>query len=147
MEFSISLQTIFLKHFLFLFLLSFCFFAKAQKVESIHVDLYTDSLKKGTYNYINIDGKLSSGKFIPLDSSEIIFTSSDGKFIGNSLWIDPGFTKEKITIKAVLRADPSMYKEFTMYIKKKPDDEKLKTMDELMNEMRTNAKSSRKKRN
>ena len=30
-------------------------FAKAQKIESIHINLYTDSLKKGTYNYINVD--------------------------------------------------------------------------------------------
>ena len=110
------------------------------------MDLYTDSLKKGTYNYINIDGKLSTGKFIPLDSTDIIFTSSDGRFSGNSLWIDRDFKKEKISIKAVLKSNPSMYKEFTMYIKKKPDDEKLKTLDELMNENRTNSKSSRKKK-
>ena len=110
------------------------------------MDLYTDSLKKGTYNYINIDGKLSTGKFIPLDSTDIIFTSSDGRFSGNSLWIDRDFKKEKISIKAVLKSNPSMYKEFTMYIKKKPDDEKLKTLDELMNENKSNSKSSRKKK-
>ncbi len=136
-----------MKQFLFLLLLSVSSFAKAQKVESIYVNLYTDSLKKGTYNYINIDGKLSTGKFIPLDSTDIIFTASDGRFSGNSLWIDPNFSKEKVNIKAVLRSNPSMYKEFTMYIKKKPNDEKLKTMDDLMNEMKGNSKSSRKKKN
>ena len=46
----------------------------------------------------------------------------------------PDFTKEKVSIKAVLKSNPSMYKEFTMYIKKKPNDEKLKTLDEMMNE-------------
>ena len=147
MNFSISLQIISLKQFLFFFLLTISSFAKAQKVESIYVDLYTDSLKKGTYNYINIDGKLSTGKFIPLDSTDIIFTSSDGRFSGNSLWLDPDFKKEKVSIKAVLKSNPSMYKEFTMYIKKKPDDEKLKTLDELMNENNSNSKSSRKKKN
>ena len=111
------------------------------------MDLYTDSLKKGTYNYINIDGKLSTGKFIPLDSTDIIFTSSDGRFSGNSLWIDRDFKKEKISIKAVLKSNPSMYKEFTMYIKKKPDDEKLKTLDDLMNENKSNSRSSRRKKN
>ena len=135
-----------MKQFLFFFLVTFSFFAKAQKVENIYVNLYTDSLKKGTYNYINIDGKLSTGKFIPLDSTEIIFTSSDGRFSGNSLWLDPDFKKEKVSIKAVLKSNPSMYKEFTMYIKKKPDDEKLKTLDELMNENNSNSKSSRKKK-
>lgn len=144
LNFPIFLQIITLKQFLFFFLLITCSFAKAQKVEGIYVDLYTDSLKKGTYNYINIDGKLSTGKFIPLDSTEILFTSSDGRFSGNNLWLDPGFTKDKVSIKAVLKSNPSMYKEFTMYIKKKQDNEKLKTVDELMNENNSNSKSSRK---
>jgi hypothetical protein len=147
MNFSLSLQIIFLKRFLFFCLITISSFVKAQKVESIYVNLYTDSLKKGTYNYINIDGKLSTGKFIPLDSTYIIFTSSDGRFSGNSLWLDPDFKKEKVSIKAVLKSNPSMYKEFTMYIKKKPDNEKLKTLDELMNENKSNSKSSRRKKN
>ena len=97
--------------------------------------LYTDSLKKGTYNYINIDGKLSSGSYLPLDSTDIIFSASDGKFYGNTLWIDPHFSKDKITIKAVLRSNPSMFKQFDVYIKKKPDPAKLKSVDEILNEM------------
>jgi hypothetical protein len=145
-NFSIFSQTIFLKHILFFLLLTISYFAEAQIVESIYVNLYTDSLKKGTYNYINIDGKLSTGKFIPLDSTDIIFTSSDGRFSGNSLWIDPDFKKEKVSIKAVLKSDPSMYKEFTMYIKKKPNDEKLKTEEEIMNENKSSAKSKRKRK-
>lgn len=144
-KFSISQQNSFLKQFLFLFFLTTSLITKAQKIESIYVNLYTDSLKKGTYNYINIDGKLSDGHYIPLDSSDILFTSSDGKFSGNSLWIDNNFSKEKISIKATLKSDHSLSKEFTMYIKKKPNDEKLKTMDELMEEMNAK-KSSRKKK-
>jgi len=145
MNFSLSSQTLSLKAFLLFFVLLFSVLAKAQKVESIYVNLYTDSLKKGTYNYINIDGKLSSGRFIPLDSTDIIFTSSDGKFSGNSLWLDRNFNKDKVSIKAVLRSNPALYKEFTIYIKKKPDDEKLKTMDELMNETK-NSKSPGKRK-
>lgn len=121
-----------LKRILPVILLIFSFAAKAQKVEGIYVNLYTDSLKKGTFNYINIDGRLSNGKYLPLDSTHLIFWSSAGKFSGNSLWIDPNFTEEKINIKVTLRANPALFKEFTLYIKKKPDPE-LKTMDELMN--------------
>lgn len=106
----------------------------AQKVESIYVNLYTDSLKKGTYNYINIDGKLDNGRYMPLDSTQIIFSASDGKFYGNTLWVDPGFTKEKISIKAVLRSNPELYKEFIIYIKKIPNPDKLKSVDEILNE-------------
>ncbi len=108
-------------------------FAKAQKIDSIFVNLYTDSLKKGTYNYINVDGQLSNGKYMPLDSTQIIFWASDGKFVGNSLWVDKDFKHEKVFIKVVLRRNPSISKEFTVYIKKKPDDEKLKTAEELLN--------------
>jgi hypothetical protein len=106
-------------------------FAKAQKIENIFVNLYTDSLKKGTYNYINVDGQLSNGKYIPLDSTHIVFWASDGKFSGNSLWLDKGFNNDKVFIKAVLKGNPQISKEFIIYIKKKPDDEKLPTDDEI----------------
>jgi len=109
-------------------------FAKAQKIDSIYVHLYTDSLKKGTYNYINIDGKLSNGRYIPLDTTDIIFSTSDGKFYGNSLYIDPGFSKEKVTVKAVLKSNPAMFKEFDIYIKKIPDPAKLKSLDEILDQ-------------
>lgn len=121
-----------LKHFLFLFFIAISTFAKAQKIDSIYVHLYTDSLKKGTYNYINIDGKLENGRYLPLDSSTILFSSSDGKFYGNSLYLDPDFSKEKVTIKAVLRSNPSTYKQFDIYIKKIPNPAKLKTLDEIL---------------
>ena len=103
----------------------------AQKIDSIYVHLYTDSLKKGTYNYINIDGKLSNGRYLPLDSSQLTFTSSDGKFYGNSLFLPADFPKPKVHIKAVLKSDPAIYKEFDIYIKQTPDPE-LKTLEEIL---------------
>lgn len=106
---------------------------KAQHIDSIYVNLYTDSLKKGTYNYINIDGLMSNGKYLPLDSTHIIFTASAGKFYGNSLFIDKNFEADKVNIKAVLRNNPAIFKEFTIYIKIKPDSDNLKTVDELLN--------------
>ena len=117
---------------------------KAQHIDSIFVHLYTDSLKKGTYNYINVDGRLSNGRYLPLDSSYLLFSASAGKFIGNSLLIDKDFAAEKVSIKAVLKSNPALHKEFVIYIKKKPDDENLKTVDELFNGTAT-PKSKRKK--
>jgi len=117
--------------------------AKAQQVDSIYANLYTDSLKKGTYNYINIDGLLHNGRYLPLDSTHILFSASAGKFYGNSLFIDKDFTGEKVAIKAVLRKNPAVYKEFVLYIKIKPDNENLKTVEELLNG--TPPKSKRKK--
>src|SRR6185312_4702597 len=133
MNFSILQQTFFLKAYFLIFLLIFSFAAYAQRVDGIYVHLYTDSLKKGTYNYINIDGKLSNGKFLPLDTTELIFTSSDGKFFGNSLWIDADFNKDKVSIKTVLKSNPLISKEFTIYIKKK-NDGKLKTLNDVIND-------------
>ncbi len=118
-----------------LLLLGFVFitaFAKAQKIDSIYVNLYTDSLKKGTYNYINVDGLLSNGRYQPLDSADITFTASAGKFHGNSLWIDPNFAEDKILIGVVLKTNPAQHKEFVMYIKKKPDNERLRTAEEIL---------------
>ena len=91
-----------------------CYFAKAQKIENIFVNLYTDSLKKGTFNYINIDGLLANGRYTPLDSTQLIFTASAGRFSGNSLWVDKDFTGEKINFKVVLRSNNAVYKEFTI---------------------------------
>jgi hypothetical protein len=122
-----------LKNFLLAILLIITAAAKAQKIDSIYINLYTDSLKKGTYNYINVDGLLSNGHYLPLDSSHIQFTASAGKFFGNTLFIDKDFTAEKITIKAVLKKNIAIAKEFVVYIKKKPDDENLKTVNELLN--------------
>ncbi len=117
-----------------------CHILKAQKVDSIYVHLYTDSLKKGTYNYINIDGLLSNGKYMPLDSTHISFSCSHGKFYGNSLWIEPDCKEEKIMIQAELKKNKALRKEFVMYVKKKPDDGPLKTQQEIMDEIKGSKK-------
>ncbi len=115
--------------------------AKAQKVDSIYFNLYTDSLKKGTYNYINVDGKLSNGHWLPLTSKEINFSTTAGSFDGNSLLIDKDASIEKVTIKAVLKANAAVYKETTIYIKKLADNERLKTAEEVMRPAGRNRRS------
>ncbi|HLG41335.1 MAG TPA: hypothetical protein VI461_16775 [Chitinophagaceae bacterium] len=105
---------------------------KAQKIDSIYFHLYTDSLKKGTYNYINVDGKLSNGSWKPLTSKEIEFTSSHCKFSGNELNIPSDFKEEKITVKAILKSNPSILIEKTIWIKKKPDPEVLPAKEEIL---------------
>src|SRR5215467_6557256 len=90
----------------------------SQKIDSIFFHLYTDSLKKGQHNYINVDGKLSNGQWQPLTSKQIQFSSSACEFDGNDLVIPSNFKEEKITIKAELKTDPSIWKEVTIWIKK-----------------------------
>jgi hypothetical protein len=105
----------------------------SQKPDSIFFNLYTDSLKKGTYNYINVDGKFSDGRYLPMTTKEIKFSSSGGKFDGNSLFIDSAFEDEKVTVRAVLKSDTTVFKETTIYIKQYEPLEKLKTVDEILN--------------
>lgn len=102
-------------------------------MDSLFFNLYTDSLKKGVHNYINVDGKMSNGQWLPLTDKQLIFSSSYGKFEGNSLIIDSSFKGEKVTIKITLRADPNVTKETTVYIKKLFGNEKLKTVEEILN--------------
>ena len=103
---------------------------RAQKMDSISFHLYTDSLKKGTYNYINVDGKMSNGSWRPLTAKEIQFSSSSCSFSGNELIIPANFKEEKITIKAILKKNPSIWIERTLWIKRKPDPDVLPTKDE-----------------
>src|SRR5215813_1253721 len=84
------------------------FIAQAQKIDSIYFHLYTDSLKKGTHNYISVDGKLADGKWLPLTSKEIQFNSSAGSFEGNDLILPIDLAEEKITVKAVLKTNTAI---------------------------------------
>ena len=105
--------------------------SKAQHIDSMFVNLYTDSLKKGTYNYINVDGLMHNGRYIPLDSNQLSFSSSYGTFYGNNLFIDRDCKLEKVHIKVSMK-DGRMHKDFFMYIKKKEDPD-LPTREEIMN--------------
>ncbi len=106
--------------------------SSAQKVESIHFNLYTDSLKKGFYNYINVDGKMADGMWLPLTDKEITLSSNCGQFKGNDLFIDSAYLAETVTVKAVLKSNPQVWKEVTIYIRKRGF-EPLQTEDEILN--------------
>jgi len=113
--------------------LLFASFARSQKIDSICFHLYTDSLKKGVHNYINVDGKLPDGRWLPLTAKEIQFSCNAGKFEGNDLVLPMDFKEENVTVKVVLKANTATTKEITIWIKKKPDDEILPTKNEVLN--------------
>ena len=128
-----------------IFLLLTIHLVSAQSLDSIFFNLYTDSLKKGTYNYINVEGHFTDGTYLPLSNKELKFTASGGKFNGNSLFIDSAFANEKVRIKAVVIRNPRLAKEIEIYIKKAPDNERLPTMEEVMKPDRDSAGRKRKK--
>jgi hypothetical protein len=130
-----------------LILLAFVSFAsKAQKVESIHFNLYTDSLKRGVHNYINVDGKLSTGSFYPLMASEVVFSSSTGRWEGNSIIIDSAYKRDSVVITASLKANPSVSKNVVIYMKKSLFEGEIKTEKELLEEWKQEVKNKGKKK-
>ena len=115
----------------------------AQKVDSIYFHLYTDSLKKGFYNYINVDGKLANGNWLPLTPKDILLTANTGSFRDNDLFIDSSYTGESVTVKAVLKDNPTIWKEVTIYIRKRPFGP-LPTEQQVLDEMRQEQKKPKK---
>jgi len=79
---------------------------------------------------------MSDGTWAPLDSTQILFTSDAGFFKGNDLFIDSSYKGETVRVKAILKTDPSIKKEVTIYIRKRGFTEPLKTNDEILDEMR-----------
>ena len=130
--------------FLYSILILSAFLSNAQKIDTISFHLYTDSLKKGTHNYINVDGKTSDSKWMPLTAKDLTFTTNYGTFEGTELVLPDNPTVEKVTIKAILKTNPKLWKEVTIWIKRKPDDEMLPTTDDVLkNKPQKNGKSNR----
>lgn len=119
---------------LIIILLSGLCHANAQTPDSIFFHLYTDSLKKGTYNYINVDGRMRNGSWLPLTDEQLRFTTTGGRFERNSLFLDTGFAQEKVLITATLKTDTAVSKSITIYVKKGIDAEKPRTEEEIRRE-------------
>jgi hypothetical protein len=119
-----------------LFLLSFILVSLAsgaQKVERFEFNLYTDSLKKGFYNYINLDGQLADGSWRPLDSTQVALSTDAGHFRGNDLFIDSSYRCDSVIIHAVLRSNPAIRRKVTVYIRKRGFTEPLRSEQEILN--------------
>jgi hypothetical protein len=124
------------KGFLLLLFFAAVKFSNGQKIDSIYFHLYTDSLKKGFYNYINVDGKTADGKWMPLTSNEITFISNDTllRFHDNDLFIDSAYTQETVTVRAALKNNPKVWREVVIYIRKRGFDEPLLSNEEILRE-------------
>jgi hypothetical protein len=131
-------------------LLTSFFVSKGQKIDSIFFNLYTDSLKKGSWNYINVDAKLSNGKYIPLTSKQLLITTSAGKLDGNSIWLDWDFKAEFINVEIQLKENTLVTRKQTIWVKKKDLQLEAPAQDSLLNQLNNRNKkpaSSKRKKN
>lgn len=122
----------------------------AQKIDSIFFNLYTDSLKKGSWNYINIDAKLSNGNYMPLSEKQLLIKTSAGKLEGNSIWLDWDFKPEFITVEIQLKEEPAITQKKTIWVKKQDLQLNAPVQDSLLQQINKRNKkpaSSRRKRN
>lgn len=132
-------------YFLLLFTLSVGLL-HAQKIDSLFFNLYTDSLKKGSWNYINVDAKLSNGTYMPLTSEQLNFKVSRGKLQGNSVWIDWSFTDDSVVVEVSLKKDVSVRRTITIWIKKKDEQLNAPVNDSLLRQINDRPKTPKNKR-
>lgn len=121
-------------------------FLKAQKIDSLFFNLYTDSLKKGSWNYINVDARLSNGNYMPLSSDQLHIKTSNGKLQGNSIWIDWDAPYQFITVEVQLKKDTAVKKSVTVWIKKKDEQLNAAVNDSLLQKINNRNKSKQGKR-
>lgn len=119
---------------------------KAQKIDSLFFNLYTDSLKKGSWNYINVDAKLSNGRYIPLTTEQLNIKISAGKLEGNSVWLDWDFKPEFVTVDVELKKNPSVKKSINIWVKKKDEQLNAPVQDSLIQQINKRTKSTSTKR-
>lgn len=133
----------------FLFVLGFVSLyaaAKAQHIDSLFFNLYTDSLKKGSWNYINVDAKLSNGKYLPLTSEQLDFKISAGKLERNTIWLDWTFPYDSVVVEVRLKKEPAVRKSITIWVKKKDEQLDAPVNDSLLQQINNRPKSSTKKK-
>lgn len=121
-------------------------FLHAQKIDSLFFNLYTDSLKKGSWNYINVDARLNNGKYIPLTSDQLLFKISNGKLQGNSIWIDWNAGYEFVDVEVELKKDSTVKKAITIWLKKHDEQLNAPVNDSLIQQINNRNKSKAGKR-
>jgi len=99
-------------------------------ITGIRFNHYADSLKRGIHFYLNVEGRFSTGKVYPLDTSAVQLQSSAGQLLGQDLLLKNGDTTRFITVKAVYKNDPSLTAESIVPVKQKPDDDSMIIQDE-----------------
>lgn len=109
--------------------------SNGQSIVDIRFNLYADSVKNTIDNYINVEARLSNGRYIPLTANEINFSSDYGFWRGNSLVLSKVKNVDAVNITAQLKSDTSKKITTTVYIQKYPDAGFFLSEKDFMNKM------------
>ena len=110
--------------------------AQSQSITEIRFNLYYDSLKTTIDNYINVEAKLSNGRYLPLTEKDIHFSSDYGFWRGNALVLSKEISNlNKVYITAQLKSDTSKTISTTIYVQKYPDADIFLTEKNYLNRM------------
>lgn len=101
-------------------------------IKDFYFHLYTDSLKKEVYNYINVDALLSNGNYWPLDTNYVLLRSTAGAWHGNSLLLGKDSLPDSVVVSATLRTRPALTKSVTIFVKKIPNPDTLPSEKEVL---------------
>ncbi|HMO32245.1 MAG TPA: hypothetical protein PKE63_05080 [Lacibacter sp.] len=122
--------------------------AAAQTADSIFFNLYTDSLKKGAWNYINVDGLYGKGRILPVPARQLEWTISGGTRDGNSIWIDWSFSADSVVVETWQRQRPDQPIRTIIWIKKEDLQLQAPLQDSLLQRLNErNRRAPKKKKN
>ena len=91
----------------------------------IRFNHYADSIKRDIRFYLNVEGKFSSGKVFPLDTSSVRFAASDGEILGQDLLLPKNDTIKTVTVEAWYKHNDRMYLRSVIPVKQAPDNDSL----------------------
>lgn len=89
---------------------------------------------------------MSNGIYLPMDTTHIKYLSSAGRFVGSSLWLDEDFKPKSVDITVCLKTDSKQTYRFTMFVKQQPDNERLKTSEEIIEGIKQERRNTKTKR-
>lgn len=94
-------------------------------VTGIRFNHYADSIKRDIRFYLNVEGKFSSGKVLPLDTGTVRFAASAGEILGQDLLLPKNDTIKTVTVEAWYKHNNRMYLRSVIPVKQAPDNDSL----------------------
>jgi hypothetical protein len=92
-----------------------------EQLKRIYFNLYTDSIKTILDFYLNVEGEYRDGRFLPLDTSQVVFSTDQGSMRGNA-WKPPAHIDfEKVHFEVRAKGRPELHDSITVWLKRARD--------------------------